>query len=177
VIEFITKKIILRFDIPRTLTIDQGNSFMSREVRDFAESYKIKLFNSSSYYTQANGQAESSNRTLISHTKKKISDHPTNWHKILSEAIWDHIISKHRATKVSPFELVCGHEVVLPVEISLNAIRFARQNDLAVCDYFDVMMDNIDEVIDKRFVALREIRKDKIIVAKAYNKKVKAKSF
>jgi hypothetical protein len=39
------------------------------------------------------------------------------------------------------------------------------------------MMDNIDEVIDKRVTALRKIEKDKIMVAKAYNKKVKAKSF
>jgi hypothetical protein len=39
------------------------------------------------------------------------------------------------------------------------------------------MMDNIDEVADKRVTALGEIQKDKIIVAKAYNKKVKAKSF
>jgi hypothetical protein len=39
------------------------------------------------------------------------------------------------------------------------------------------MMDNIDEVTDKRVTALGEIEKDKIMVAKAYNKKVKAKSF
>jgi hypothetical protein len=39
------------------------------------------------------------------------------------------------------------------------------------------MMDNIDEVTDKRLVALGEIEKDKIMVIKAYNKKVKAKSF
>jgi hypothetical protein len=39
------------------------------------------------------------------------------------------------------------------------------------------MMDNIDEVTDKRVRALGAIEKDKIIVARAYNKKVKAKSF
>jgi hypothetical protein len=39
------------------------------------------------------------------------------------------------------------------------------------------MMDNIDEMTDNRLIALGEIEKDKIMVAKAYNKKVKAKSF
>ena len=38
-------------------------------------------------------------------------------------------------------------------------------------------MDNIDEVSDKRLQALREIEKDKLWVARAYNKKVRAKSF
>jgi hypothetical protein len=62
VIEFITEHIIHRFGIPQTLTTDQGTSFMSKEVRDFAELYKIKLLKSSPYYAQANGQAESSIR-------------------------------------------------------------------------------------------------------------------
>ena len=39
------------------------------------------------------------------------------------------------------------------------------------------MMDNIDEVTDVRLKALKEIDKDKARVAKAYNKKVKSKSF
>jgi hypothetical protein len=48
--------------------------------------------------------------------------------------------------------------------ISLNAIRFARQNDLTVSDYHDLMMDNIDEVTDKRLIASKEIEKDKLKV-------------
>jgi hypothetical protein len=91
--------------------------------------------------------------------------------------LWAHRISKHRATKVSPFEFVYGQEAVLPVEISLNVVRFAMQNDLTMDDYYDSMMDNIDKVTDKRVTALGEIEKDKIMVAKAYNKKVNAKSF
>jgi hypothetical protein len=150
---------------------------MSKEVREFAELYRIKLLNSSLYYAQANGQAKSSNRTLVSLIKKKIYDHPKHWYRILSEALWAHRISIHCATKVSPFELVYGLEEVLPVEISLNVVRFTKKNDLTVGDYYNSMMDNIDEVTDKRVKALGEIEKDKIMVSKAYNKKVKAKSF
>jgi hypothetical protein len=43
---------------------------------------------------------------------------------------------------------------VLHVEISLNAVRFARQNDLTIGDYYNSMMDNIDEVSDKTMIAL-----------------------
>jgi pyridoxine 5'-phosphate synthase PdxJ len=95
---------------------------------------------------------------------------------VLSEALWAYRISQYRATKVSPFELVYGRKVVFLVEISLNAIKFAKQNDLTVGDYHDLMMDNVDEMTNKRMLALREIEKGKIIVAKAYNKKVKAKT-
>jgi hypothetical protein len=140
---------------------------MSKEVREFAELYRIKLLNSSPYYAQVNGQDESSNRTLISLIKKKIPDNPKHWHKILSESLWAHIISKHRATKVSPFELVYGQEAVLHVEISINVVRFAKRNDLIVSDYYNSMMDNIVEVTDKRMTTLGEIEKDRIMVTKA----------
>jgi hypothetical protein len=76
---------------------------------------------------------------------KKISDHLRHWHK----ALWAYRISKHCATKASPFELVYGQETVFTLEISLNAVRIARQNDLTVGDYHNLMMDNIDEVTDK----------------------------
>jgi hypothetical protein len=98
------------------------------------------MLNSSPYYAQANGHVESSNRTLISLIKKKISNHPKQWHRILFEALWAHRISKHRATKVYPFELVYGQEAVLPLEISLIAVRFAKKNDLTIGDYYNSMM-------------------------------------
>jgi transposase InsO family protein len=99
VIEFITEHIIHRFGILQTLTTDQGILFMSKEVRDFAELYKIKLLKSSPYYAQANGQAESSNKTLIKLIKKKIKENPRRWHEVLSKALWAHRISRQGAIK------------------------------------------------------------------------------
>ena len=75
-------------------------------MRAFAESYKIKLLNSSSYYAQANGQAESSNKILIKLVKKRIEENPKRWHEVLSEALWAYRIFRHCSTKVIPFELV-----------------------------------------------------------------------
>jgi hypothetical protein len=49
VIHFISRHIIHRFDIPQTLTTDQGSSLISHQVYEFAESLKIKLLSSSSY--------------------------------------------------------------------------------------------------------------------------------
>jgi hypothetical protein len=125
VIHFISKHIIHRFGIPQTLTTEHGSSFMSHQVCEFAESPKIKFLSSLSYYAQANGQAESSNKTLIKFIKKKIEENPKRWHEVLSEALWAHRISKHSATKVPPFELVYRQEVVLPVELNLDTLQIA----------------------------------------------------
>jgi hypothetical protein len=71
VIHFILEHIIHRFDIPQILTTYQGSSFMSHQVREFAESLKIKLFSYSSYHAHANGQVESSNKSPIKLIKKR----------------------------------------------------------------------------------------------------------
>jgi hypothetical protein len=150
VIEFIMEYIIHRFGIPQTLMNDQGTLFVSGQVREFIESYKNRLFNSSPYYAQANGQAESSNKALIKLIKKKIEDNLKRWHEVLSKALWAHRISRHGATNVTPFELVYGQEVILPVEVNLAAYRLAKQNELSTTDCHDLMKHNIDEITDKR---------------------------
>jgi hypothetical protein len=59
----------------------------------------------------------------------------------------------------------------------VDALRIARQNEFSAIDYHNLMLDRLDEVSDERVKALGEIERDKLRVAKAYNKRVKEKSF
>ena len=113
-IEFIKEHIIYRFGIPQSITTNQGKMFTSKEFEDFATSTGFKLINSSPYYAQANGQAEASNQILIKLIKKKINDNLRKWHTILNETLWSYRMAYHESTKCSPYELVYGHEAVLP---------------------------------------------------------------
>jgi hypothetical protein len=96
---------------------------------------------------------------------------------MLSKALWAHRISKHSATKVTAFELVYGQEAILPIEVNLNDLQIARQNELSVIDYHNLMLDRLDEVSDERIKALGEIERDKLRVARAYNERVNEKLF
>jgi transposase InsO family protein len=108
VIQFVIEHIMYQFGIPQMLTMDQGPAFMSQQFKEFAASLGIKLLNSSPYYAQTNGQAEDSNKTVISLIKKKIEEEPKRWHELLLEVLWAYRTVKHGATKVTPFELVYG---------------------------------------------------------------------
>jgi transposase InsO family protein len=146
VISFVQEHIIYQFGVPQTLTTDQGPSFMSHQFREFAESLKIKLLNSSPYYMQANGQVEASNKVLINIIKKRIKNNPRMWHEKLSEALWAHRTSRHRAMKVTPFQLVYGQEAVLAMEIALQSLRVTGQGSLSAKEYHELMMDKIDDI-------------------------------
>jgi transposase InsO family protein len=172
VISFVQEHIIYRFGVHQTLTTDQGSSFMSHQFREFTESLKIKLLNSSPYYAQANGQAEASNKVMIKIIKKRIKDNPRKWHEKLSEALWAHRTSRYIAPKVTLFELVYSQEVVLPVEVSLQNLRITGQDYLSAKEYTELMMDKVDEAPKNRLKVLEEIEKEKVKIAKAYNKRV-----
>jgi hypothetical protein len=63
------------------------------------------------------------------------------------------------------------------MEVNLDALRIARQNELSAIDYHNLMLDRLNEVSDERVKALGEIKRDKLRVARVYNKKVKEKYF
>jgi hypothetical protein len=56
-------------------------------------------------------------------------------------------------------------------------LQIAQQNELSAVDYHNLILDRLDEVSDERMKALGEIERDKLRVAKAYNKRVKEKLF
>jgi len=75
-IDFVKENTVYRFGIPQTITTDQGTMFTSGGFDEFAISMGIKVLNSSPYYAQANGHAESSNKGNIKLIKRKIEENP-----------------------------------------------------------------------------------------------------
>ena len=76
VIEFIQKHIVCRFGIPESITTDQGSVFNGRKTQEFAKETSFKLFTSTPYYAQANGQVEAANKVIIGLVKKHVGKKP-----------------------------------------------------------------------------------------------------
>jgi len=83
----------------------------------------------------------------------------------------------HGSTKVSPYQLVYGHDAVLPWEIKTRSRRLSFQDQLPADDYATLMKDELDDLAGHRLKALINIEENKKRVARLYDKKVKAKEF
>ena len=83
----------------------------------------------------------------------------------------------HGSIKTSPYELVYGHNAVLPWEVQTGSRRVILQNDLTAEVYKNLMMDGLEDLSCIRMRTLENIEANKLRVAKYYNKKVKSKQF
>ena len=83
----------------------------------------------------------------------------------------------HGATKVSPYQLVYGHEAVLPWEIKTGSRRVSLQDQLAADSYSALMKEELEDLAGQRLRALINIEANKARVARWYNNKVKVKEF
>ena len=177
VIEFIRKHIIYRFGIPETITTDQGSVFTGRKMQEFAKEMGFKLLTSTPYYAQANGQVEAANKVVIGLIKKHVGKKPRNWHKTLDQILWACRTSPKEATNTTPFRLTFGHDAVLPVEIYLQSTRIQRHHEIPAESYWNMMLDELVDLDEERLHALELLKRQKRIVEKSYNKRVKAKAF
>ncbi|KAI5327446.1 hypothetical protein L3X38_026842 [Prunus dulcis] len=146
IITFIEQQIIQRFGIPESITTDRGSSFISRDMLNMAEAFKFKLLQSTPYYAQANGQAESSNKVIINIIRKMLEKNPKQWHEKLSETLWAYRTSKREATGMTPYALTYGHDAILPMEIAVQSLRIAHQHHLTGEDYSQAMLLELEEL-------------------------------
>ena len=83
----------------------------------------------------------------------------------------------HGATKVSPYQLVHGHEAFLPQEVKLGSRHVTFQDQLTADEYSALMKDGLEDLAGHWLKALINVEANKARVGRWYDKKVKVKSF
>ena len=114
VTRFIWKNIICRFGIPRSIVYDNRPQFDNRVYRNFCQEFKIKNLYSTPRYLQSNGQAEASNKTLLTALKKRLDSAKGKWVEELPGVLWAYRTTARKPTDISPFALTYGMEAVIP---------------------------------------------------------------
>jgi len=82
---------------------------------------------STAYYSVANGLAEAFNKTIGKLLKKFVSKSQRDWDDKLGECLWAYRTTVRTSTKATPFSMVHGCEIVLPLEIQIPSLRVALQ--------------------------------------------------
>lgn len=108
VTRFLWKNIICKFGIPQSIVTDNGRQFDSDHFREWCTELKIKVKYSSPDHPQANGQAETTNKALLSILKKKVTEKKGEWAEELPGVLWVYRTSTKTPIGESPFTLAYG---------------------------------------------------------------------
>jgi hypothetical protein len=123
VINFLEENILSRFGCPRKIVTDNAQAFKSMAMIIFCQKFNIILGHSIAYYSQSNGLFESSSKILTTAIKKILTESKKMWHIHLKYAQWANKISTKRAIGTSPFQMLYGTNVILPINLALPVMK------------------------------------------------------
>ncbi|KAL2253357.1 UNVERIFIED_CONTAM: Retrovirus-related Pol polyprotein from transposon [Sesamum indicum] len=113
-----------RFGLPRILISDNGMQFQGKKITGWCKELKIAQHFTTVVNSQANGQTEVTNRTILQHLKTRL-DSKGSWAEELPGVLWAYRTTPRTATGETPFCLVYGTEAIIPAEIGEESQRVA----------------------------------------------------
>ena len=116
-------KIWYRFGCPTELVSDQGTHFINKLVHELSTYYAVVHKKSTPYYPQANGLAESTNKTLQTILKKIVNENRMDWDQKLNSGLWAYRTLYKTSIKSTPFRLAFALEAVMPIEFQILTLR------------------------------------------------------
>ena len=119
---FLYEFIWCRFGCPIELVSDQGTHFINEIVHELSTYYAVVHQRSTSYYPQANGLAESTNKTLQMIIRKVVNENRIDWNQKLHSALWAYRTSYKTVIKSTPLRMAFGLQVVMLVEFQIPTI-------------------------------------------------------
>ena len=100
-----------------------------------------------------NGAVEAANKNI-----KKIIQKMTvtykDWHEILPFALHGYRITARTSTGVTPYSLVYGMEVVLPIEVQIPSLRIMKDAGLSEDEWVQTRLDQLNMIDEKRLAAV-----------------------
>ena len=132
---FITNYIICRYGVPSSIVTDNGGHFKNKDLKKLCKKFKITQHWSSIYYPQGNGQEEASNKAILKILHRTVSKSGRDWHLQINPALWAYRTSIRTPTGATPFALVYGEDVVLPIEVKIPTLRISIKGLITDDDY------------------------------------------
>ncbi|XP_070005925.1 uncharacterized protein [Nicotiana sylvestris] len=143
-------------------------------MTEFFEKWHIKQILSTPYHSTGNGQAESSNKTILNILKKKLEGAKRLWPELLLEGLWAYHTMPKTSMGETPYSLVYGTNIVIPVEVGEPSLRYSNEsgpsNDKS-------RLQDLDEVEERRYMAHIRMVAQKQQGERYYNKKAKVRPF
>uniref|UniRef100_A0A3P9JI01 Integrase catalytic domain-containing protein n=1 Tax=Oryzias latipes TaxID=8090 RepID=A0A3P9JI01_ORYLA len=142
----LTEEWVCRFGAPRSIHSDQGRNFESTLFKELCSLLSIHKSRTTPYHPQSDGLVERFNRTLLSMLALFVEDNQLNWDKLLPYVMLAYRSSVHASTSFTPYRVLFGREIVLPVDIMLNVGK--HEIFSSADEYVSRLQETLSSVVD-----------------------------
>ena len=140
------KNIVCRFGVLKVLLSDNGRQFDNTLFRDYCAHFGIQNHYSSPAHSQANGQAEVANRSLLKIIKSRLEGVKGVWLDELPGVLCAYKTTVRTPTGETPFKLAYGSEAVIPAKVHMANHKVMTYQDKDNEEQLRLNLDLIDEV-------------------------------
>ncbi|XP_074299423.1 uncharacterized protein LOC141630516 [Silene latifolia] len=119
-------------------------------MTSLGEKFKFKQYKSSIYNAPTNGLVEAFNNTLCNLLRKGVVKSKRDWHERIGEALCAYRTTYKTPTQATPYALVYGVEAVLPLELQIQFLRVAIQEELTSDDNDKLRLEELEALDEKR---------------------------
>ena len=145
VAKLLTEGWFYHYGVPKRLHSDQGRNFEGDLMKQLCQLYHIEKSRTTPYHPEGNGQCERFNRTLHDLLRSLPPEQKRRWPHALPQILFAYNTTPHASTGHSPFELMFGQKVRLPVDFLLG---LAEEELDPVCthDWLKQHQENLKEI-------------------------------
>ncbi|XP_060177982.1 uncharacterized protein LOC132607918 [Lycium barbarum] len=129
---------------------DLENLMSSTDARGINSNNAVQLLNlvldsSHDKHPSANGQAQSTYKTIVQSLRKRLESAKSRWREVLPQEFWAHRTITKSSTSETPFSLVYGAEALILVEIWKPSLRYSHANEKDNSEALSVNLDPLEE--------------------------------
>ena len=139
------------------------------------ELYNIEHHKSSPYQLQINGVVKATIKNIKNILAKMVVIYK-DWIEKLPFALWGYKTSIRASTGATPYSLVYGCEVVLPIEVKIQSLRVLVETKVLEEDWVKARYEQLALINEKRARAQYHAQGYQKMIARAFNKKVKPRN-
>ena len=123
-----------------------------------------------------NGDVEAANKNIKKIVQKMTMTYK-DWHEMLPFAPHGYRTSERTSTGETPYSMVYGMEVVLPIEVQIPSLRIMKDAGLSEDDGIHTQLNQLNLIDEKRLIVVCHGQMYQKQMIKAFNKKVRRKEY